>query len=55
MLVEKILHFILTATSFVPIIEKAHVSYISSGKVTGLSKINRIVEMLLKDLKFRKD
>lgn len=29
---------------FVPIIGKAHVAYISSGKVIGLSKINRIVE-----------
>ena len=28
---------------FVPIIGKAHVAYISSGKVIGLSKINRIV------------
>ncbi|MEP7143701.1 MAG: GTP cyclohydrolase I FolE [Ferruginibacter sp.] len=29
---------------FVPIIGKAHVAYISSGKVIGLSKINRIVQ-----------
>ena len=29
---------------FLPIIGKAHVAYISSGKVIGLSKINRIVE-----------
>ncbi|TAG59964.1 MAG: GTP cyclohydrolase I FolE, partial [Cytophagales bacterium] len=28
---------------FVPIIGKAHVAYISNGKVIGLSKINRIV------------
>ncbi len=28
---------------FVPIIGKAHVAYISSGKVVGLSKLNRIV------------
>jgi GTP cyclohydrolase I len=28
---------------FVPIIGKAHVAYISAGKVIGLSKINRIV------------
>ncbi len=28
---------------FVPIIGKAHVAYISSGKVIGLSKLNRIV------------
>lgn len=29
---------------FVPIIGKAHVAYVSSGKVIGLSKINRIVD-----------
>ncbi|MEQ7799919.1 GTP cyclohydrolase I FolE [Pedobacter sp. ASV1-7] len=29
---------------FVPIIGKAHVAYISSGKVVGLSKLNRIVQ-----------
>ena len=29
---------------FVPIVGKAHVAYISSGKVIGLSKINRIVD-----------
>ena len=29
---------------FVPIIGRAHVAYISSGKVIGLSKINRIVD-----------
>lgn len=29
---------------FVPIIGKAHVAYISSGKVIGLSKLNRVVE-----------
>ncbi len=29
---------------FVPIFGKAHVAYISSGKVIGLSKINRIVQ-----------
>lgn len=29
---------------FLPIIGKAHVGYISSGKVIGLSKINRIVD-----------
>lgn len=29
---------------FVPIVGKAHVAYISSGKVIGLSKINRIVQ-----------
>ena len=29
---------------FVPIVGKAHVAYISSGQVIGLSKINRIVD-----------
>lgn len=29
---------------FVPIVGKAHVAYISSGKVIGLSKLNRIVQ-----------
>ncbi|WP_462248434.1 GTP cyclohydrolase I FolE [Ekhidna sp.] len=29
---------------FLPIVGKAHIAYISSGKVIGLSKINRIVE-----------
>jgi GTP cyclohydrolase I len=33
---------------FVPIIGVAHVAYISSGKVIGLSKINRIVEYYCK-------
>jgi GTP cyclohydrolase I len=33
---------------FVPIVGKAHVAYISSGKVIGLSKINRIVEYFSK-------
>lgn len=33
---------------FVPIIGKAHVGYISSGKVIGLSKINRIVQHFAK-------
>lgn len=33
---------------FVPILGKAHVSYISSGKVIGLSKINRIVKYFSK-------
>jgi GTP cyclohydrolase IA len=29
---------------FVPIVGKAHVAYISNGKIIGLSKINRLVE-----------
>ena len=33
---------------FVPIVGKAHVGYISGGKVIGLSKINRIVEYFAK-------
>lgn len=33
---------------FVPIIGKAHVGYISSGKVIGLSKLNRIVKYYAK-------
>jgi GTP cyclohydrolase I len=33
---------------FVPIFGKAHVAYISSGKVIGLSKINRIVQYYAK-------
>ena len=34
--------------NFVPIIGKAHVAYISSGKVIGLSKLNRIVQYYAK-------
>lgn len=33
---------------FVPIIGKAHVAYFSSGKVIGLSKLNRIVQYYAK-------
>ncbi len=33
---------------FVPIIGKAHVAYIPSGKVVGLSKLNRIVQFFAK-------
>jgi GTP cyclohydrolase I len=33
---------------FVPIIGKAHVAYISGGKVIGLSKLNRIVQFFAK-------
>ncbi|GAB4399874.1 MAG: GTP cyclohydrolase I FolE [Microscillaceae bacterium] len=33
---------------FVPIFGKAHVAYISSGKVIGLSKINRLVQYYAK-------
>ncbi|HXS54586.1 MAG TPA: GTP cyclohydrolase I FolE [Hanamia sp.] len=33
---------------FVPIIGKAHVAYISTGKVIGLSKVNRLVQYYAK-------
>lgn len=49
MLVEKnILFYSNCEHHFVPIIGKAHVAYISSGKVIGLSKINRIVQHFAK-------
>jgi GTP cyclohydrolase I len=45
MLVEKDITFYSHCEHhFVPIYGKAHVAYISSGKVIGLSKINRIVQ-----------
>ncbi|HTF81225.1 MAG TPA: GTP cyclohydrolase I FolE, partial [Cytophagales bacterium] len=45
MLVEKDIQFYSNCEHhFVPIIGKAHVAYVSSGKVIGLSKINRIVQ-----------
>jgi GTP cyclohydrolase I len=45
MLVEKgITLFSYCEHHFVPIIGKAHVAYISKGKVIGLSKINRLVQ-----------
>lgn len=45
MLVEKDINFFSTCEHhFVPIYGKAHVAYISSGKVIGLSKLNRIVD-----------
>lgn len=49
MLVEKdITVFSNCEHHFVPIYGKAHVAYISSGKVIGLSKLNRIVEYFSK-------
>jgi len=33
---------------FVPIIGKAHVAYISNGKIAGLSKLNRVVQFFAK-------
>lgn len=45
MLVEKDIGFFSTCEHhFVPIYGKAHLAYISSGKVIGLSKLNRIVD-----------
>jgi GTP cyclohydrolase IA len=45
MLVEKnISVYSMCEHHFVPIIGKAHIAYISSGKIIGLSKINRIVK-----------
>jgi GTP cyclohydrolase I len=49
MLVEKDITFYSNCEHhFVPIIGKAHVAYISSGKVIGLSKLNRIVQYFSK-------
>lgn len=49
MLVEKDITFFSNCEHhFVPIIGKAHVAYISSGKVIGLSKLNRVVQYYAK-------
>ena len=49
MLVEKNITFYSNCKHhFVPIIGKAHVAYISSGKVIGLSKLNRVVQYYAK-------
>ena len=49
MLVEKNITFYSNCEHhFVPIFGKVHVAYISSGKVIGLSKINRIVQYFAK-------
>jgi GTP cyclohydrolase I len=49
MLVEKNISFYSNCEHhFVPIIGRAHVAYISSGKVIGLSKLNRLVEFYAK-------
>lgn len=45
MLVEANIHFNSTCEHhFLPIIGKAHIAYVSGGKVIGLSKLNRIVD-----------
>lgn len=49
MLVEKDITFYSNCEHhFVPIIGKAHIAYISNGKVVGLSKLNRIVQYYAK-------
>ena len=49
MLVEKNINFYTNCEHhFVPFFGKAHVAYISSGKVIGLSKMNRLVEYFSK-------
>jgi GTP cyclohydrolase I len=49
MLIEKDITFYSNCEHhFVPIIGKAHLAYISSGKVIGLSKLNRIVNYFAK-------
>lgn len=49
MIVEKdITLFSMCEHHFVPIIGKVHVAYYSSGKVIGLSKLNRIVHFISK-------
>jgi GTP cyclohydrolase I len=49
MLVEKNITFYSNCEHhFVPIYGKAHIAYVSSGKVIGLSKLNRIVQYYAK-------
>jgi GTP cyclohydrolase I len=49
MLVEKNISFYSNCEHhFVPIMGKTHIAYISSGKVIGLSKLNRIVQYFAK-------
>jgi GTP cyclohydrolase I len=49
MLVEKNITFYSNCEHhFVPIVGKAHIAYISGGKVIGLSKLNRIVQYYAK-------
>ncbi len=49
MLIEKNISFYSNCEHhFVPIVGKTHIAYISSGKVIGLSKLNRIVQYYAK-------
>jgi len=49
MLIERNISFNSTCEHhFLPIVGQAHVAYISSGKVIGLSKLNRIVDFFAK-------
>ena len=49
MLIEKDITFYSNCEHhFVPIIGKAHIAYISGGKIIGLSKLNRIVQYFAK-------
>lgn len=49
MLVEKDITFYSNCEHhFVPIIGKAHIAYVSNGRVIGLSKLNRIVQYFAK-------
>lgn len=49
MLVEKDISFYSNCEHhFVPIIGRAHVAYVSSGRVIGLSKLNRLVQYFAK-------
>ena len=49
MLVEKNINFYTNCEHhFVPFFGNAHIAYISSGKVIGLSKLNRLVEYFSK-------
>lgn len=49
MLVDKDITFFSNCEHhFVPIFGKAHIAYISSGKVIGLSKLNRVVQYFAK-------
>jgi GTP cyclohydrolase I len=54
MLVEKNITLYSTCEHhFLPIVGRAHVAYISNGTVVGLSKMNRIVDYLQNDHRFK--